>query len=310
MNKLNTTIILSLILMLSGCAANTDEAPSATTATTATTTVATTTTAATTTQATTTSAQTTAVTEQSEPAETTAVTTTVATTTAATTTEPEPDQTEQAEPVKPEENTTPDGQYTLADSDLVNPDGTYTLDYNGGKDSVPECIVDTIPDDWYEKMPGLEQANPSKIPYSQITVENAHLAFPYTGWIGTSQATLREDTGSVAETGPDMSPGYIEILPTDSRETIEWKIRANTIGTDDTQFDYGQEIEDNCLYDRPHHFFASEADYKEFLAESQRLKEDYDRRSEQARLENESGNVDILGDLTEEEIEDIFNSRR
>ncbi|MBE6901231.1 MAG: hypothetical protein E7478_02035 [Ruminococcaceae bacterium] len=75
MNKLNTTIILSLILMLSGCAANTDEAPSATTAAT-TTTVATTTTAAATTQATTTSAQTTAVMEQSEPAETTAVTTT------------------------------------------------------------------------------------------------------------------------------------------------------------------------------------------------------------------------------------------
>ena len=86
MNKLNTTIILSLILMLSGCAANTDEAPSATTAATTTTTVATTTTAAATTQATTTSAQTTAVTEQSEPVETTVVTTTVATTTASSTT--------------------------------------------------------------------------------------------------------------------------------------------------------------------------------------------------------------------------------
>lgn len=298
MNK-SKILLLSLILILSGCAANTDEAPSATTA-------ATTTTAAATTQATTTSAQTTAVTEKSEPAETTAATTTIATSTAETTTAPEVVEDEQAEPVKPEENTTPDGQYTVADSDLVNPDGTYTLDYNGGKDSVPECIVDTIPDDWYEKMPGLEQANPSKIPYSQITVENAHLAFPYTGWIGTSQATLREDTGSVAETGPDMSPGYIEILPTDSRETIEWKIRANTIGTDDTQFDYGQEIEDNCLYDRPHHFFASEVDYKEFLAESQRLKDDYDRRVEKNNQEQASGNIDILDDLTEEDAHNIL----
>ena len=238
MNKLNTTIILSLILMLSGCAANTDEAPSATTAAT-TTTVATITTATATTQATTTSAQTTAVTEQSEPAETTAVTTTVATTTAATTTEPEIVEDDKPEPEKPTENTTPDGKYDLADTDMVNPDGTYTQ---------TEFNPDTIPA-WSSNNPFDEAkqqrfqdrgvtSNPSKIPYSEITLENAHKAFPFLGWLG-------------------YTPDYTMVLPTDSPDVIASKVYDNLIGKEPTS--------DHDLW--KYYNFTSEAEYNVYLAE-------------------------------------------
>ena len=255
MNKLNTTIILSLILMLSGCAANTDEAPSATTATTATTTVATTTTAATTTQATTTSAQTTAVTEQSEPAETTAVTTT----TTATTTEPViVVEDEKPEPEKPAESTTPDGKYELAATDLQNPDGTYTQDLGSCDTVSAPTFLAEVNDAWSSNNDRFDsgyyngkQSNPSQIPYSQITLENAHEAFPYMGFTG-------------------QHPGYIEILPNDSPDIIAGKIWNNLVGNE--SLGTGRNYEGYGFGYMPEHVFSSEADYNAWVADQEAQK--------------------------------------
>jgi len=253
MNKLNTTIILSLILMLSGCAANTDEAPSATTAAT-TTTVATTTTAAATTQATTTSAQTTAVTEQSEPAETTAVTTT----TTATTTEPViVVEDEKPEPTKPETQTTPDGKYDLAETDLVNDDGTYTQTLGSGDPSsvtVPSACTGEY-SAWNAESASNParrgKSNPSQIPYSQITLENAHEAFPYMGFTG-------------------QHPGYIEILPSDSPDIIAGKIWSNLVGSE--SFGTGTNYEGYGFGYMPEHIFSSEAEYNAWVADQEAQK--------------------------------------
>ncbi len=212
---------------------------------------------------------------------------------------PIPESTPSTEDTKPSTQTPAEDTPTKpAAGDIKNPDGTYTQDFSSGKYTIPECVEGTIQQEWFEVTD--RKSNPSKIPYSEITVENAVEAFPYTGWIGKSQVTL--DNGAVVETGPDMSPGYIEVFPTDDIETIEWKIRANTVGTADTQFNYNlEDMNGEAVFERPHHFFASEADYKEFLAEWKRQCDDYDRRSEQGRDDN----IDILGDLTEEDNEDL-----
>ncbi len=284
MNKLNTTIILSLILMLSGCAANTDEAPSATTAAT-TTTVATTTTAATTTQATTTSAQTTAVTEQSEPVETTAVTTTVATT------EPEVVEDEKPEPEKPAESTTPDGKYDLADTDLVNDDGTYTQTLGSGDPSsvtVPSACTGEY-SAWNAESASNParrgKSNPSQIPYSQITLENAHEAFPYMGFTG-------------------QHPGYIEILPSDSPDIIAGKIWNNLVGNE--SLGTGRNYEGYGFGYMPEHVFSSEAEYNAYVADQKAQRALLDAAVQQAAVQEGYGNHGFTGDLSDEELQDIL----
>lgn len=273
MNKLNTTIILSLILMLSGCAANTDEAPSATTAAT-TTTVATTTTAAATTQATTTSAQTTAVSEQSEPAETTAVTTT----TTATTTEPViVVEDEKPEPEKPAESTTPDGKYDLADTDLQNPDGTYTQDCSSVDSiTVPGFLADKNPEIFIGSG---RKSNPSKIPYSEITLENAAEAFPYLGFIG-------------------YVPDYLEILPTDTEAQIRLKVMHNLYGEAPKLYS------GHSMDQYPGHYFSSEAEYNAYVADQEAQRAAADAAAAAAQERIDSGDYGFSG--TKEDIENIL----
>lgn len=259
-------LLLSLIVMLTGCAANTDETSSVTTAVTTTTAAVTTTTTAATTQATTTSAQTTAVTEQSEPAETTAVTTTtVATTTAVSTTNAETEiaVNEQAEPEMSEQTKTPDGKYNMADTDIVNSDGTYTQICDSTDSmSVPDFLADKNPEIFVT--PG-KQSNPSKIPYSDITAENAAEAFPYLGFIG-------------------YVPNYLEILPTDTEAQIRLKVMANLAG--DSVSSWGGHTMDNY----PGHYFKTEAEYNQYLADMKAERDAADAAYQQSKEDIANGN--------------------
>lgn len=179
---------------------------------------------------------------------------------------------------KPTNNKTPDGKYDLAESDIINKDGTYTQN---------EFNPDTIPawarsegfndsDQEYFTNKGTV-SNPSKIPYSDITLENAAEAFPFIGYTGEF-------------------PGYYQILPTDSAERIANKVYSNLIG----HTNIGEYPE---LYQ--YHIYASEAEYQQALAEQEKAEEEANRRAaavEEARKDDKP----IGGDISEEDFESIW----
>ncbi len=286
-------LLLSLIVMFTGCAANTDETSSVTTAVTTTTAAVTTTTTAATTQAATTSAQTTAVTEKSEPVETTVVTTTVATTTASSTTTAETEiaVNEQAEPEMSEQTKTPDGKYNMADTDIVNSDGTYTQALGSCDTVFAPSFLAEVSEAWSGNNERFDsgrydgkKSNPSKIPYSEITAENAAEAFPYLGFIG-------------------YVPDYIEILPTDSYDIVAGKVWKNLVGTS-VAYDGGHTM-DNY----PGHYFKTEAEYNQYLADMKAERAAADAADQEAFENIANGTADPFKD-SDEDILNIINSRR
>lgn len=185
---------------------------------------------------------------------------------------------------KPDVKTTPDGKYTIAPTDLQNSDGTLTQQLGTGDPSdvtVPAaCTAHNAC--WTAESAARRkgQSNPSKIPYSDITVENAAEAFPYLGYIG-------------------YSPDYIEILPTDTPERIEFKIWNNLVGTNVQRF-YGGYADPNEM---PSHCFSSEAEYKAWVKECEEARAEADRRHEQAKQNIEDGNY-TFGDLDDNRTEE------
>lgn len=250
--KMISAIIIAAILC-AGCAETKDESsvPEVTT------------TAATTTEATTTAATTTTVTE---------ATTTVSTeeteeevkpdtetsdndnTPALGTTQDKPE----IEEPQPEVSTTPDGKYTLADTDLVNPDGTYTQnEFN--PDTVPTWSS-SDPDKNWSRMSGKYTSSPSLIPYSEITLENAAEAFPFLGYIG-------------------YIPDYYMVLSTDSSEVIARKVYYNLVGKKPDGYEFNMS---------GYYNFTSEADYNAYLAEQEQQAEENRLLGEQAQAEQDA----------------------
>lgn len=124
------------------------------------------------------------------------------------------------EPSTPTTPDTPAGDRTwndkpLAATDIVNTDGTYTQT-SFDPDTIPKWATSN-PDKNWSRMNGKYTSNPSKIPYSEITLENAHEAFPFLGYLG-------------------YYPNYVEILPTDDEETIKSKVYDNLVGNSSTQW--------------------------------------------------------------------------
>lgn len=177
---------------------------------------------------------------------------------------------------KPSNNKTPDGKYDLADSDIINKDGTYTQT-EFDPSSIPTWSRDDFTEaDWNRVGTKDYQSNSSKIPYSAITVENAADAFPFLGYAG-------------------KDPGYIEILSTDSRQTIIDKIYDNLIGNDASMYP--------DLY--KYHTYSSEAEYQQALADEKKAEEEAQRRYdaiEAARKDDKP----IGGNLSTEEAWDFF----
>lgn len=177
---------------------------------------------------------------------------------------------------------TQDGKYDLTAADIVNPDGTYTQDPINNP-VVPECIQNRIHDGLNAIME--DRSNPSKIPYSEITIENASEAFPYLGFTGTT-------------------PDYIEIMPGDSKSTIANKIFANFRGRDASAF-----FSNGCAIDQmeaPEHVYKTEAEYKQALAEWKAI-QDADREADARADAYDPTKGDRIGDdLTEEEAHELL----
>ena len=120
-------------------------------------------------------------------------------------------------------------------------------------------------------------SNPSKIPYSEITIENAAEAFPYLGFIG-------------------YRPEYIEIFPDDSEEKIASKIFANACGTRCLDY-YGYGLPTEV----PTHSFATEQDYLDYVAEQKAIADAQNAAVDAGRAE-EGGRFNI----TQKEFESIW----
>lgn len=177
---------------------------------------------------------------------------------------------------KPANNKTPDGKYTLADSDIINKDGTYTQT-EFDPSSIPTWSRDDFTEaDWNRVGTKDYQSNSSKIPYSAITVENAADAFPFLGYAG-------------------KDPGYIEILSTDSRQTIIDKIYDNLIGNDASMYP--------DLY--KYHTYSSEAEYQQALADEKKAEQAAEDLANKAREEEKDGKP-IGGNLSTEELDELF----
>ena len=179
---------------------------------------------------------------------------------------------------KPANNKTPDGKYDLAASDIINADGTYTqTEFN--PDSIPTWsgLSDFTEDDWKYFSDRGTISNPSRIPYSDITLENAAEAFPFIGYTGEF-------------------PGYYQILPTDSAERIADKVYSNMIG----HTNIGEYPE---LYQ--YHIYASEAEYQQALAEQRKAEEEARELAERIEAAREDDKP-IGGNLSEEEFESIW----
>ena len=199
---------------------------------------------------------------------------------------PEP----KSEETKPVEDTKPvttkkssDGKYDMTDADIENPDGTFKQ-VKSNEFEGPECIADRFDDGYL----GYSKVNPSKIPYSQITVDNAAEAFPYLGWLG-------------------YYPDYVEILPGDSKQVIENKICANYLGSDPSTFYQGadqiSQIED------PTHHYKSEAEYKQALADykaEQQRQHEADKRADAYDPTKGDRIGDDLKNLSTEELNDLL----
>lgn len=179
---------------------------------------------------------------------------------------------------KPSNNKTPDGKYDLAESDTINKDGTYTQnEFN--PDTIPAWSrSDFTESDWERVGTKNYQSNPSLIPYSQITVENAAEAFPFLGYTG-------------------KTPSYVEILPTDDKDTIINKIYDNLIGNDPSQWPQ--------LYQ--YHIYASEAEYQQALAEQKKAEEEAKELADKAREEESDGKP--IGSNSEEAWDAFLSGR-
>ena len=183
---------------------------------------------------------------------------------------------------KPANNKTPDGKYDLADSDIINKDGTYTADLNDMKNSTADESAPFINDSMYAKefndfvkyqaKRGVTP-NPSKIPYSEITVENAKDAFPFLGY-----------TGKV--------PAYVEVLPTDDTDTIISKLLDNLRGRDPQEWGILAQ----------YHQYKSEDEYLAAEAEKQRKIDEEIKRQQ----DNRNNGEHIGGNLSTEEAWDFF----
>lgn len=185
---------------------------------------------------------------------------------------------------KPATKKSSDGKYDMTDADIENKDGTYTQE-KGKVFEGPNCIADRFYDGY---LGSSDTTNPSKIPYSQLTVDNAAEAFPYLGWTGEE-------------------PDYIEVLPGDSKQIIENKICANYLGSTPRSFFYNDYINDPQNMETPEHFYKSKAEYdkvvSDYLAEQQRLKE----AQEQSERNKNDPNYRIGDDLSEDDVENLWN---
>lgn len=174
---------------------------------------------------------------------------------------------------KPANNKTPDGKYDLADSDIINKDGTYTQT-EFDPSSIPTWSAsDRTAKDWARLESKGYESNPSKIPYSEITVENAKDAFPFLGY-----------TGKV--------PAYVEVLPTDDENTIINKVYDNLIGKDPQEWGILAQ----------YHQYKSEDEYLAAEAEKQRKIDEEIKRQQ----DNRNNGEHIGGNLSTEEAWDFF----
>ncbi len=175
---------------------------------------------------------------------------------------------------KPSNNKTPDGKYDLADSDIINKDGTYTqTEFDPSSIPTWSGLSDFTEDDWKYFSDKNTESNPSKIPYSEITVENAKDAFPFLGY-----------TGKV--------PAYVEVLPTDDENTIINKVYDNLIGRDPQEWGILAQ----------YHQYKSEDEYLAAEAEKQRKIDEEIKRQQ----DNRNNGEHIGGNLSEEEFESIW----
>ena len=168
---------------------------------------------------------------------------------------------------KPSNNKTPDGKYDLADSDIINKDGTYTqTEFDPSSIPTWSGLSDFTEDDWKYFSDKNTESNPSKIPYSEITVENAKDAFPFLGY-----------TGKV--------PAYVEVLPTDDENTIINKVYDNLIGRDPQEWGILAQ----------YHQYKSEDEYLAAEAEKQRKIDEEIKRQQ----DNRNNGEHIGGNLSE-----------
>ncbi len=173
-------------------------------------------------------------------------------------------------------------EYAIADSDIQNSDGTFTQQLGHDNVKVPEELAN------YGTAWTVETAanrtprpsNPSQIPYSQITLENAAEAFPYLGFIG-------------------YRPDYIEIMPGDTEKQIASKVWNNLAGTKCAKyFDYSNPLS------TPTHNFATEEEYLAYKQAEEEARARLDAAQAQASANIASGNTGW--DETPEELAEIF----
>ena len=186
----------------------------------------------------------------------------------------------------PTETVTSDGKYTIASTDLQNADGTYTQILGTSDVSVPAFVAETSANWTVESAARREgQSNPSKIPYSEITLENAAEAFPYLGYLG-------------------YDPDYIEVLETDDAYRIASKVWNNLAGN--TAYEYFDEYNgpEISILDYPEtigHFFSSEAEYNAWYDEWQAELAEYEERAAITDAMIASGDYNLSYGITEEE---------
>ena len=200
---------------------------------------------------------------------------------------PEP----KSEETKPVEDTKPvttkkssNGKYDMTDADIENPDGTFTQDPEKNP-GAPDYIADRVKQNLGSY--SVSKSNPSKIPYSQITIENAAEAFPYTGFIG-------------------KDPGYIMIMPNDSKSEIENKIYCNYMDHDAATYFNNSQLD---MMEAPEIVYKSEAEYKQALAdykaEQQRMHE-ADKEADAYDPTKGDRIGDDLKNLSTEELNDLL----
>lgn len=190
---------------------------------------------------------------------------------------------------KPVENTDPSKVVnpSLVGHEYQNPDGTYSTEHVPGL-TIP-CSNEVLTKDditfMKQSANGKGHSNPSKIPYSEITVENATEAFPYLGdFIG-------------------YVPDYIEIFPDMTREEIELAIAMNFNGLPPMNAETHE-----------HYLYSSAADWEAELArreENRKWQEETGKKIEEdiADKDQKIGNGADGSTLTDEEsqqLEDIW----
>ena len=182
-------------------------------------------------------------------------------------------------------NKTPDGKYNIAETDLVNTDGTYTQVIGEGTCEVPSAVTEYFPTVTEEYLASSTYASissiPSQIPYSEITLQNAAEAFPYLGFIG-------------------YTPDYIEVCPTDDARTVANKIKANLIGMTHPRYYAGYYSNPRLA---PGHFFKSQAEYDAWDAQQKAEHEEAARQDAESKERHDSGNYE--GNFDDADLEDL-----